>query len=166
MGLCPLAVISLGNNTIKQMAARIGAFNPSFAGDKEPTVLAFLCENDAYKAARSAIDQGLPVPPNVIFVKVPCAGSVNNALVADALSKGIDGVIIAGCQENQCHHVSGSQLAQKRSGDLSDKLKAMIIEPQRVRFVALEIRDSEKYVDILTTHIEHLRAIGPNPFKI
>ncbi|MGC2433307.1 MAG: hydrogenase iron-sulfur subunit, partial [Desulfobaccales bacterium] len=166
MGLCPLGVISLQHNTIKQMAAQVEACDVSFMGDNEPVVLAFLCQNDAYHLARGAVAAGLDIPPNVIFLKVPCAGSVNNALVADALSFGIDGVLIGGCPEDQCHYVRGSQLVQKRSGDLRDKLQKMMIEPERVRFANLEIRDSVKFVNLLHSYLGDLKTMGPNPFKI
>ncbi len=166
MGLCPLGVISLQHNTIKQMAAQVEAFDVSFMGDDEPVVLAFLCQNDAYHLARGAVAAGLDIPANVIFLKVPCAGAVNNALVADALSFGIDGVLIAGCPEDQCHYLRGSQLVQKRSGDLRDKLQKMMVEPERVRFAHLEIRDSVKFVSLLHSYIGDLKAMGPNPFKI
>lgn len=166
MGVCPLGIISLRHNTIKQTAAQVEALNPAFVGKGEPVILAFLCENDAYPAARAAVELGLPVPPNVISMKVHCAGSVNNALVADALSFGIDGVLIGGCQDDQCHYVRGSQLVQKRSGDLRDKLQKMMIEPERVRFVNLEIRDSVKYVSLLHSYLGDLKTMGPNPFKI
>lgn len=166
MGVCPLGVISLRHHTIKQTAAQVEAINPAFMGAGEPVILAFLCKNDASPAARAAAELGLPVPPNVISLPVPCAGSVNNALVADALSFGIDGVLIAGCQDDQCHYVRGSQLVRKRSDDLGEKLRTMMIEPERVRFESLEIRESQKYVDLLQTYIEDLKAMGPNPFKI
>ncbi|MEW6669280.1 MAG: hydrogenase iron-sulfur subunit [Thermodesulfobacteriota bacterium] len=166
MGVCPLAAISIRNNSIKQAAAAIQKLESSFMGPKEPLILAFLCENDAYKAARSAVDRGLAVPPNAVMIKVPCAGAVNNALVADALSIGVDGVVIAGCKDGQCHYVRGNQLVQKRSGDLREKLKSMRIEPERVRFENLEIRDSWKYVQILNAYIEELKKMGPNPFKM
>jgi coenzyme F420-reducing hydrogenase delta subunit len=166
MGTCPLAAISLRNNTVKQMAAQIEVLENSFLPRKDPLILAFLCENDAYKAARSAIDMGLPVPANVIFVRVPCAGAVNNALVANALSLGIDGVLIGGCKDDQCHSVTGSALVRKRSGDLSEKLRSMKVEPERVRFEALEIRDSKKYIDLLNAYIKDLERMGPNPFKM
>ena len=166
MGTCPLVAISLRNMSIKQLAAQIQVLEKSFMPKKDPTILAFLCENDAYKAASSAAGMGLPVPPNVVFIKVPCAGAVNNALVADALSIGIDGVLIGGCKDDQCHYVRGSQLVRKRSGDLSDKLLKMRIEPQRVRFESLEIRDSLRYIEILNDYILALRKMGPNPFKL
>lgn len=166
MGVCPLGAISIPNNTIKQTAAQIQILENSFMGQKEPLVLAFLCENDAYKAARSAVDQGLAVPPNVVFLKVSCAGNVNNALLADALSIGVDGVFIGGCKDGHCHYVWGNQLVEKRSDDLSAKLKQMMIEPERVRFENIEIRDSQRYVDLLNGYIEELKKMGPNPFKI
>ncbi len=166
MGVCPLGVISLRHHTIKQTAAQVEAINPAFMGEGEPVILAFLCENDAYPAARAAVELGLPLPPNVIFIKVPCAGALNNAVVADALSFGIDGVLIAGCRDDQCHYVRGSQLVQKRSGDLGEKLRTMMIEPERVRFESLEIRQPQKYVELLQAYIADLKAMGPNPFKI
>ncbi len=166
MGVCPLQAISIRNNTIRQAAAQIQILENSFMGPKEPLVLAFLCENDAYKAARAAVDQGLPVPPNVVFMPVNCAGNINNALLADALSLGVDGVFIGGCRDGHCHYVWGNQLVEKRSGDLSDKLKTMMIEPERVRFEHIEIRDSHRYTELLQSYIEDLKAMGPNPFKI
>jgi heterodisulfide reductase subunit A-like polyferredoxin/coenzyme F420-reducing hydrogenase delta subunit len=166
VGICPLAAVSLRHMTIKQIAAQVQEAAASFLPEGEPQVLAFLCQNDAYHAARAAVEQGLPVPPNVIFVKVPCAGYVNNALIADALAFGIDGVLIAGCQDGQCHYVTGNQLVRKRSDDLSDKLQKMMIERDRVRFVNLEIRDSVGYVELTRSFVEKLMAMGPNPFKL
>ena len=108
----------------------------------------------------------MEIPPNVVFLKVSCAGNVNNALLADALSIGIDGIFIGGCKNDHCHYVWGNQLVEKRSDDLSDKLKKMIMEPERIRFENIEIRDSKKYVDVMTVFVEDLKKMGPNPFKI
>ncbi len=166
VGICPLAAISLRHMTIRQAAAQIQAASASFMEGKEPTVFAFLCRNDAYHAARAAMVEGLEVPPNVVFVKVPCAGYVNNALIADALSMGIDGVFIGGCNDGQCHYVRGNELVKKRSDDLSDKLQKMMIERDRVRFVSLEIRDSLKYKLMVEQFVRDLKVMGSNPFKI
>jgi heterodisulfide reductase subunit A/quinone-modifying oxidoreductase subunit QmoB len=165
MGVCPISAVSLQNSTIKQTAAQIEALNTAFAGEGEPVILAFLCENDAYPAAVAAVDRGLPLPVNIIHIKVRCAGAVNNALVADALSLGVDGVLIAGCADGQCHYIKGNELVRKRSGDLRDKLKEMMIEPERVRFESLEIRQAEKYVAVVRSYIEELKAMGRTPLK-
>lgn len=167
MGVCPLGAISLRNRTMRQFAAQIEVLETSFLGAREePLVLAFLCENDAYLAAEEAHRTGLSVPPNVILMKVPCAGAVNNALIADALSLGVDGVMIGGCKDGHCHYINGNRLVRKRSGDLQDKLKTMMIEPHRVRFDALEIRDAVKFVECVKAFVQDLTAMGPNPFKL
>jgi heterodisulfide reductase subunit A-like polyferredoxin/coenzyme F420-reducing hydrogenase delta subunit len=166
MGTCPVGAISLNHLTIKQLAAQVAVLETSFLDYDTPIILAFLCENDAYVAAKSAMDNGLNVPINVIHLKVPCAGAVNNAVVADALSLGVDGVLIAGCQDGQCHYIRGNELVRKRSGDLSDKLGTMRIEPERVRSVCIEIQEAELYVSILEDYIKDLTKMGPNPFKI
>ena len=165
MGSCPLSAISMRNLTIAQLAGQIRAIKPSFMGKEEPIILAFLCRNDAYPAARTAMDLKLPVPPHVFFIKVPCAGSVNNALIADALAFGIDGILIAGCKDGQCHFVKGNQLVKTRSDDLSAKLQKMVMEPRRVRLENLEIRDSRRYAALIREYVEELKQMGPNPFK-
>ena len=53
---------------------------------------------------------------------------------------------------------------ETRSVDLADKLRKMIIEPERVRFEQLEVRDSQRYVDWFDLW-EELKKMGPNPFK-
>jgi heterodisulfide reductase subunit A-like polyferredoxin/coenzyme F420-reducing hydrogenase delta subunit len=165
MGICPLSAISMRNLTIAQLAAQIRAIKTSFLPKEEPVILAFLCRNDAYFAARNAMDLNLGVPPNVFFLKLPCAGSVNNALIADALAFGIDGILIAGCRDSQCHFIKGDQLVKTRSEDLADKLKKMVMEPGRVRLEILEIRDSVRYAALIREYVEELKKMGPNPFK-
>jgi heterodisulfide reductase subunit A/quinone-modifying oxidoreductase subunit QmoB len=165
MGICPLSAISMRDLTVAQLAAQIRAIKTSFLPKEEPVILAFLCRNDAYFAARAAADLNLGVPPNVFFLKLPCAGSVNNALIADALAFGIDGILIAGCRDSQCHFIKGNQLVKTRSEDLADKLKKMVMDPGRVRLEALEIRDSARYAALVRGYVEELKKMGPNPFK-
>jgi heterodisulfide reductase subunit A-like polyferredoxin/coenzyme F420-reducing hydrogenase delta subunit len=165
MGICPLSAISMRNLTIAQLAAQIRAIKPSFMAKEEPVILSFLCQNDAYFAARTAAEMKLGVPLNVFFIKLPCAGSVNNALIADALAFGIDGILIGGCKDSQCHFIKGNQLVKTRSEDLADKLRKMVIEPGRVRLEAIEIRDSRRYAALLREYAEELKKMGPNPFR-
>jgi heterodisulfide reductase subunit A/quinone-modifying oxidoreductase subunit QmoB len=165
MGICPLSAISMRNLTIAQLAAQVRAVKPSYLGKEEPVILAFLCRNDAYHAARAAAHMTPGGSRNVFFIKLPCAGSVNNALIADALAFGIDGILIAGCKEGQCHFIKGNQLVKTRSEDLAEKLKKMVMEPQRVRLETLEIRDSRRYVELIRGYVKELRRMGPNPFK-
>ena len=164
-GGCPLRVISLRNFGIKQVAAMIEAVDPGFAGKAQPTILAMLCGNDAYPAADLAGQDGYAYPANVLSIRVPCAGAVNVAWVTDALTLGIDGVLIAGCHSDQCHFFRGSDLARTRGDNMRETLKRMRTEPDRVRMINLSITDGRSYAQHVHEFVAELRRLGPSPFK-
>ncbi|MBI5302658.1 MAG: hydrogenase iron-sulfur subunit [Chloroflexi bacterium] len=164
-GACPMRVISLKNFSIKQGAQMIAAINPGFAGKEQPTILAFLCANDAYPAADLAGQQGLVYPANVVTIPAPCAGSINVAWVTDALSAGIDGVMIFGCDSKQCHFVQGSDLARTRLANMQETLKRMMVEPERIKMLNLGINDAAAYAQHIRTFVTDLLRLGPSPFK-
>jgi len=86
--------------------------------------------------------------------------------VADALSLGVDGVLIGGCQDEQCHFRDGSRLARSRSRDLGGKLAQMRLEPQRVRWASIGINQSGRFSELVGEYAAQLKALGPNPFRI
>ena len=54
------------------------------------------------------------IDPSVRFIPLRCLGGMNLVWIADALSKGVDGILLLGCKfgENyQCHFIKGSELA-------------------------------------------------------
>lgn len=166
MGICPKIAVDLRNSTIKQYASQIEVLSENaFLPRNEPTICVFLCENDAWLAHCTAQRQGL-VPSGVVALSVPCAGALNNALIADALSYGIDGVYIGACPDGTCHYVRGNELIRKRRDDLADKLENMMIEPERVAFEGIGPRDVTRYAASLADYVTTLKEKGPNPFKL
>ncbi len=165
-GGCPMRVISIRNFSIKQVAGMIQALDPSFAGKGQPVILALLCANDAYAAADLAGQARRSYPVNVVSLPVLCAGSVNVAWVTDALTNGVDGVLIAGCKSDQCHFFHGSDLAKTRLGNMQDTLKRMMIEPDRIRVVDLSITDDAAYARLIEEFVASLQKLGPSPFKV
>jgi len=166
MGGCPLAAVSLGELSIEQLSEMIDAIDRSYLGEEEPLVLGFMCKNDAYRAADDAGLRGIQYPPNFLGIMVPCAGAVNGAIIAKAISTGIDGVFIAGCPDSQCHYVQGSALAKTRLNDISNKLREMYMEPERVRFAAVGRDEPEKLAQTITDYVRELRGMGRNPLRL
>jgi len=72
---------------------------------------------------------------NVRVVNMPCSGRVDPEFVLDALAQGADGVIVAGCQEGECHYQRGTYQARARVHLLEQMLGEMGIPASRVRFV-------------------------------
>jgi quinone-modifying oxidoreductase subunit QmoB len=60
---------------------------------------------------------------NIRIVPVRCLGSVNVVWIADALSRGVDGILMAGCkfgEDYKCHFIKGSEQCNKRMDNVQD----------------------------------------------
>jgi quinone-modifying oxidoreductase subunit QmoB len=93
---------------------------------------------------------------------------MNLVWIADSLSKGIDGIVLLGCQhgENyQCHFVKGSELASIRLSKVKETLDRLALESDRVKFETISITDYDRIPAILDEFAERLGEIGPNPYK-
>ena len=131
--------------------------------EEKPRVLAFLCENDAYPSLETAGRNRLQYDPNIRVIPVRCLGSVNTAL-----SRGFDGILMIGCKygdDYQCHFIRGSELANKRMENVREKLKQLVLEPERVKLITLSIDEYEKIPQIFNEFVEEITAIGFNPYK-
>ena len=62
----------------------------------EPKLVAFLCNWCAYAGADLAGVSRFQYPPNVRVIRVMCTGRIDPILMLEALTRGIDGVLIAG----------------------------------------------------------------------
>jgi quinone-modifying oxidoreductase subunit QmoB len=136
--------------------------------EEKPRILAFLCENDAYPSLDFAGRYRLQYDPNVRVIPVRCLGSVNVVWIADALSRGFDGVLMIGCKygdDYQCHYIKGSELASKRMENVQEKLKQLVLEPERVKLITLSIDEYEKVPGIFNDFVEEITEIGFNPYK-
>jgi F420-non-reducing hydrogenase iron-sulfur subunit len=62
----------------------------------EPVIAGFLCNWCAYAGADLAGVSRLQYPTNMRVIRVMCSGMVHPSLVVEALSRGIDGVLVMG----------------------------------------------------------------------
>jgi len=167
MGACPERLISFKNYSIDQIASAIKAISVPEEEDKL-RVLALVCENDAYPALDMAGARRRMIDPSVRVLPMRCLGSTNVVFIADAMSRGIDGVILLGCRygdDYQCHFIKGSELANRRMENVKETLGRLRLEPERVKLVEVAIDEYDKLPQLLNDFAEELRAMGPNPFK-
>jgi quinone-modifying oxidoreductase subunit QmoB len=165
LGACPERVINFKDFSIDMISSMFKSLDVPEEGLR---LIGLVCENDAYPAIDAAAFKRKKFHPSIRFVPVRCLGNLNLAWIADALSKGVDGMILLGCKfgENyQCHFVRGSELANERLGKLQETLGRLMLEPERVELVQLSISDYERVPEILNEFAEKVEEIGPNPFK-
>jgi quinone-modifying oxidoreductase, subunit QmoB len=168
MGACPERIISFKNYSVDMIGSMIKGIEVPDPEDEKPRVIALICENDAYPVLDMAGINRLPIDPFYRFIPVRCLGSVNLVWIADALAKGIDGVILLGCRKGddyQCHFIKGSELANTRMEKISETLGRLALEPDRVRVEEISINDYERLPNILKNFMDRIKELEPNPYK-
>ncbi|MHB1545454.1 MAG: hydrogenase iron-sulfur subunit [bacterium] len=169
MGACPVRIISFKNYSPDIIASMIKSlYIPEDPADENYRILVFACENDAYPALDILGLNKINLSSNIRVIPVRCLGSINNVWYADALSKGIDGILLLGCKfgdDYQCHFIKGSELASYRMGNLKETLTRLVLEEERVRQIQLEFTDYMKLPEIVEDFVNKIKSLGPNPYK-
>jgi quinone-modifying oxidoreductase subunit QmoB len=168
MGSCPERIINFDDFSIHAISSMIKSIPIPDEFEEKPRVLAFICENDAYPAFDLAAQHRLKISPYVRIIPVRCIGSINKIWLSDALSQGYDGILQIGCkpgEDYQCHFITGSELMETRSENIQETLQTMMLEPERIQTVFLEIDEYFRIPDIIDEYMETIEDIGPNPFK-
>jgi len=168
MGACPERIVSFHNYSVDMIASMIKAIEVPEEDEEKPRVLALVCENDAYPALDLAGLKRRQYDPSVRVIPLRCLGSLNIVWVADALSRGIDGVILVGCKygdDYQCHFTKGSELAQQRLQNVKETLQRLQLEPERLQLTQLAIDEWDKLPALFDGFVERMRELGPNPYK-
>jgi len=143
---CPSGSITLEDFSNQELLARMGAGGwlerepDGRAAVEEPRLLVFVCQwsvrSDADWAALERL-QG----DSLRIVNLPCSGRVDPAMILLALARGADGVLVAGCNEGECHYKRGTYLGRSKVALLEAILSQMGVQPGRVRFVQLGALD-------------------------
>jgi len=131
-------------------------------------VIGLVCENDAYPALDAAAMPKLRLNPMIRFISLRCLGSFNMVWVSDALSRGVDGIILLGCKHGddyQCHFAKGSELCEYRMSKLSETLDKLGLESDRVIQYQIGHSDFDLLPKLIDDFVARVREIGPNPFK-
>lgn len=168
MGSCPERIISFKDYSIDIISSMIKAIEIPEEEEEKPRILAFLCENDAYPTLDMAGLKRLTCNPFIRVIPVRCLGSVNMVWIADALSKGIDGILMIGCKygdDYQCHFIKGSELANYRVENLQETLQRLALEAERVQVLQLSISEYDKLPQIFDDFLVKIKEIGFNPYK-
>ena len=167
MGACPERIVNFADYSIDSIGSMVKAMDVP-EEDEKPRVLVLACENDAYPVFDMVGIKGLSYSPFVRIIPVRCLGSMNVVWIKDALSKGIDGILLIGCKfgdDYQCHFIKGSELASIRMDKIGEALLSLALEKERVKQVEIAIDEYDKIPGIIKEFMDTIEEVGPNPFK-
>lgn len=168
MGACPERIISFKNYSVDMIANMIKAIEVPEEDEDKPRVLLFMCENDAYPVLDIAGMNRLKYDASVRVIPLRCLGSMNIVWIADALSRGIDGVMLMGCkygEDYQCHFAKGSEIANRRLENVKETLQRLQLEPERIEVSQVSLDEYDKLPGMINRFVDRMRELGPNPYK-
>ncbi len=131
----------------------------------EPNIIGFLCNWCSYAGADLAGTSRIKYPPNIKSIRVMCSGRVDPIFILEALKKGADGVLVAGCHPGDCHYQSGNYKTNRRIMLLKKLLDELAIDSNRVRFEYVSASEGQKFANVVTEFVDDLKKMGPSPLK-
>ncbi len=112
----------------------------------EPKILVFACNGCGYPAVDQSAQIGESYPPNVLVIRVPCAGRIDSQYIEYAFSKGFEGVFIGMCHLGSCHFVVGNEDLMKRMDLLVALLEAKGIDKKRLKMSEISPTEGKKFI--------------------
>ena len=88
-------------------------------------------------------------------------GRVDPSFVLEALKRGADGVLVAGCRLGECHYQKGNYQALQRVNVLRGVLEKIGINPERVKIIWCAASEGEIFARQLKEFVDELKAMGP-----
>jgi F420-non-reducing hydrogenase iron-sulfur subunit len=123
----------------------------------EPKVVVFLC-NWYYHAEIDAVESALS---GVVPIRVLCSGQISPEMIMRVFRAGVDGVLMLGCNADDCHYISSGYHATKRAPSVSDLLDYVSIHPDRLRLDWVSPEEPDKFARVTAEFVEAVRALGP-----
>jgi F420-non-reducing hydrogenase iron-sulfur subunit len=129
--------------------------------EKEPVIVAFLCNWCSYAGADLAGTSRLQYPPNIRIIRLPCSGRINPLYIIKALADGADGVLVSGCHPGDCHYISGNMFARRKFVMLKQILKIAGYDDDKVNFTWVSASEGNRFADVIknvTDKIKNLKT--------
>lgn len=164
--MCPTGALYIPSFRKEQISAQIKAIFEE--KNQFPLIVAFLCNWCSYAGADLAGTSKITYPSNVRSIHLMCAGMLNPSLIFEAFSQGADGILIAGCHEQDCHYSSGFIKAKIRYESIREMLTELGINENRLKIVSISAGEGEKFAQVISdfkTELEQLGPIKPNEYK-
>jgi F420-non-reducing hydrogenase iron-sulfur subunit len=133
--------------------------------DFNPRIVGFLCNWCSYAGADLAGTSKLKMPSSITPIRVMCSGRVDPVLIATALLRGADGVLVAGCHPGDCHYEKGNYYARRRFAMTEKLLESLGLDVKRIRLAWVSASEGQRFAKVVTEFTEHIREMGPNPIR-
>ncbi len=128
-------------------------------------IVAFCCDRSGYVAADMAGQLGMALPVGLEIIRVPCAGRIDALHMLQALERGVDGILIFACHEENCQSLTGNLKAKARMSYVHGIMEKIGLERERLEICNLATNNGAKFAETVRKKSEDLERLGPSPVK-
>ena len=123
----------------------------------EPKLVCFAC-----KFSWDYLSGGDTLPSQIKnCIPVACSGKIDTTHIVDAFKEGVDGVLILGCQEGDCHFQDGNFETKKKVYLLHKVLEDYGIEKERLQIEFSVDPDGSKMPQLVKKMSDNISKLGP-----
>ncbi|MEK7282146.1 MAG: hydrogenase iron-sulfur subunit [Chloroflexota bacterium] len=161
VGECPAKAIIYSMPGSQDLPAQMERALASLKG-QETALLLLCCSYNAYvHTAFSRFAQVLPVP----LITVPCLSKLDVSHFLRAFELGADGLLVAGCVDEECYFEGGFRWAQRRAETASGILSQVGIDDNRIEIKPFSKAQFDNLGQEVKAVVERLKGLGPSPMK-
>jgi coenzyme F420-reducing hydrogenase delta subunit len=108
----------------------------------------------------NAAKAGFTHDADATVIPIKCTGLLKMSFLLRLFAKGIDGVLVLGCKEGDCHYYNGSKRCGEIIDEAHDILELAGISKDRLRFALVSESQGKEYKRVLR---DFLKQIGKVP---
>jgi F420-non-reducing hydrogenase iron-sulfur subunit len=101
----------------------------------------------------------------VRLIQLPCSAKISTIQMLRPFEKGIDGILVMACRQNECKSLEGSRRARMRVRETNKILEEVGLGSSRVMIKQEAGNDEEFYFATLKELVAEIEKLGPNPIK-
>ena len=150
VAICPAIALDLDNWERERISALISKLLSEM---EQPKILVFRCQWAVFPPLDC-----LPFSPNIRAIDLPCAARVDTLHILEAFQKGIEGVLIAACSEEDCKLEKAGGRAQHSVAVLRERLSQIGFQ-DRLHFCSVAPRYPEGFDKELRQFSQRIEAI-------
>jgi heterodisulfide reductase subunit A len=146
---CPSKAIEFANLEDYQLIKMAEVAFKNLSSGK-PRILAFLCYWCAYGAADLMGINGEKLPENFRTIRIRCSASLSLDVISEILERDLaDGIIVAGCPVDNCHHIWGNYMQERRIEMLNESLEMFGVRDKMVKWEYIGVPSWKKLANAI-----------------
>lgn len=164
---CPSGALNLEGFTNEEVIAEVDEFTEGLLDSKEPSpaILVFACHWCSYPAADLAGLKRMQMDARFRMIRTPCSARVDPEWVMRAMSRGVDGVLVLGGSEGNCHYQGGNVRTRNRMLLLNKVLEQLGFDTSRLAVEWIDADEPYRFRAVIEDFVTKIAELGPSPMR-